>query len=278
LRRITGLGTNLVQGLLLSGAMKVQATPTSKVAPETCMNKLALFALIATQAAGCVVHEDGYYEEPYYEDATITGEWSFHNIATDSRTGCPQGFGTVRMISQPVDSRLVPIGEPFIDLFDCLDGRHTSALLPPDIYSVWLEVTTDNNQQLYAQSTSQIVDVIERDALFSAQILNDGGYFLLDWQLRGSSSNTTLSCGGVDSVEILSTLVGSTEALGDKFRCADGSGLTAGLLNGSYTLSVAALDASDKALGTAPAQTNKAIRDRNQVTDLGLITIPIDNR
>lgn len=239
---------------------------------------LAPLALVVTQAAGCVVHDDGYYEEPYYEDATITGEWSFHNIATDSRTGCPQGFGTVRMISQPVDNRLSPIGEPYIDLFDCIDGRHTSALLPPDIYQVWLEVTTDNNNQLYAQSTSKIVDVIERDAVFSAQILNDGGYFLLDWQLRGSSSNQTLSCAGVDSVEILSTLSGSTQAVGDKFRCGDGSGLTAGLLNGSYTLSVAALDASNKSLGTAPAQTNKAIRDRNQVTDLGLITIPIDNR
>jgi hypothetical protein len=236
-----------------------------------------LALLVATQATGCVVHEDGYYEEPY-EDATITGEWSFLNIANDVRTGCPQGFGTVRMISQAVDDRLAPIGEPYIDLFDCIDGRHTSALLPPDIYQVWLEVTSDDNRALYAQSTSKIVDVIERDALFSAQIINDGGYFLLDWQLRGSSTNTTLSCAGVDSVEILSTLVGSTEAVGDKFRCGDGSGLTAGLLNGSYTLSVAALDATNKSLGTAPAQTNKAIRDRNQVTDLGLITIPIENR
>ena len=242
------------------------------------MNKLALALFgFALGAVGCVPYE----EDPYYEeDALITGEWSFHNIAggSDTRTGCPAGFGTVRMISQPVDSRLAPIGEPFIDLFDCLDGRHTSALLPPDVYQVWLEVVTDNNSSLYAQSTSKIVDVIERDALFSAQIINDGGYFLLDWQLRGSMSNSTLSCTGIDSVEILSTLSGSTEAVGDKFRCGDGSGLTAGLLNGSYTLSVAALGADNRAIGTAPAQTNKAIRDRNQVTDLGLITIPIDGR
>jgi hypothetical protein len=235
------------------------------------MNKLALLALLG--AVGCVPYE----EDPYYEeDALITGEWSFLNIATNSTTGCPAGFGTVRMISQAVDNRFSPVGEPYIDLFDCRDGRHTSAFLPPDVYQVWLEVVTDNNGSLYAQSTSKIVDVIERDATFSAQIINDGGYFLLDWQLRGASTNQTLSCSGVDSVEILSTLVGETEAIGDKFRCGDGSGLTAGLLNGSYTLSVAALDASDRAIGTAPAQTNKAIRDRNQVTDLGLITIPIE--
>jgi len=241
------------------------------------MQRLALATLIASQAAGCVIYDDGY-TEPVYEDATITGEWTFHNIATSSNTGCPTGFGTVRMISQPVDDRLAPIGEPFIDLFDCIDGRHTSALLPPDVYQVWLEVVSDSGSSLYAQSTSKIVDVIERDALFSAQILNDGGYFLLDWQLRGEVSNQTLSCAGVDSVEILSTLSGSTEAVGDKFRCGDGSGLTAGLLNGAYTLSIAALDASDRSLGTAPPITSKAIRDRNQITDLGLITIPIQGR
>src|SRR5512139_1563426 len=260
--------------------MKDRAALTSKLASglrlrrETRMNKLALLALVATQAAGCVMHDDG----PYYEDATITGEWTFHNIATNTDTGCPAGFGTVRMISQPVDDRLDPIGEPYIDLFDCLDGRHTSAFLPPDVYSVWLEVVSDSGGSLYAQSTSKIVDVIDRDALFSAQILNDGGYFLLDWQLRGTTSNQTLSCAGVDSVEILSTLSGTTEALGDKFRCGDGSGLTAGLLNGSYTIQVSALDSTNRALGKSPAQSGKAIRDRNQITDLGLITIPIEGR
>lgn len=237
------------------------------------MNKLAFLALAATLATGCVIHE-----EPYYEDATITGEWSFLNIATDTRTGCPAGFGTVRMISQPLDGRLAAVGEPFIDLFDCIDGRQTSAYLPPDIYEVWLEVTTDGGGSLYAQSTSRIVDVIERDALFSATILNDGGYFLLDWQLRGETTNQSLSCDGVGSVEILSTLSGTTEAVGDKFSCRDGSGITAGLLNGAYTVSVAALDRTDRSIGTAPTITSKAIRDRNQITDLGLITIPVQGR
>ena len=240
------------------------------------MKNLALACILAGVATGCVVHEDdGYY---YEEDALITGEWSFVNIATETETGCPSGFGTVRMISQPLDSRLSPIGEPFIDLFDCSAGRHTSAALPPDIYQVWLEVVTDDSRALYAQSTSKIVDVIERDAVFSAQILNDGGYFLLDWQLRGEDSNQTLSCAGVDSIEIASTLASSTAAVADKFDCADHSGLTAGLLNGTYTISVAALGTDDRSLGTAPAQSNRVIRDRNQVTDLGLITIPIAGR
>jgi hypothetical protein len=236
-----------------------------------------LLAVLATQATGCVIHDDRYgYEDDDYGDATIIGEWRFRDLATDTATGCPAGFGTVRLISQPIDTRLAPVGEPYIDLFDCVDGRHASALLPPDVYQVWLEIVTDSGTGTYAQSTSKFVDVIERDATFSAEILNDGGYFMFDWQLRGEQTNQALDCAGTDSIEILSTLSGATEAIGDRFRCDDGLGLTAGLLNGAYTISVAALDSSDRAIGIAPAQTSKAIRDRNQITDLGSITIPID--
>jgi hypothetical protein len=241
------------------------------------MNKLALVSLFSALTTGCVI-EDRYQDPgPGYEDATISGEWSFHSIATKTDTSCPTGFNTVRMISQPVDSNLRATGEPYIDLFDCFDFSHASAPLPPDVYQVWLEVVSDSGTTMYAQSTSRVVDVVERDALFSAEILNDGGYFLFDWQLKGQSSNSSLSCTGVDSVEILSTLSGATQAVGDKFRCGEGSGLTAGLLHGNYTLSVAALDANNRSIGTAPAIT-KEIGDRNQVSDLGLITIPIDNR
>ncbi|MBA3394930.1 MAG: hypothetical protein H0T89_19950 [Deltaproteobacteria bacterium] len=230
--------------------------------------------MLALSATGCVV----YAEDRYEDAATISAEWSFENIATNTRTDCPAGFDTVRMISQPVDRDLRPLGEPFVDLFDCRDGRHASELLPPDVYQVWLEIVSNGGESLYAQSTSAIVDVIDRDALFSATILDDGGYFLFDWTLRGETSNATLSCAGTDSIEILSTLSGTTEARSDKFNCDDGSALTAGLLAGSYTVSVSALDRSDRALGTAPTLTSKAIRDRNQVTDLGLITIPIANQ
>jgi hypothetical protein len=236
--------------------------------------KHLLLLLVASQAAGCVYYADG---EGVYEDALITGEWTFTDLATNTTARCPAGYGTIRMISQPVDSRLEPVGQPYIDLFDCSDSRHTSEYLPPDVYEVWLEVMNDRQTETYAQSTSKIVDVIESDAVFSAEILNDGGYFLLDWQLRGERTNAALSCDGVDGVEISATLSGSTKALTDIFDCRDGSGLTAGLLSGDYTLSVSANDASERALGTTPAQA-KTIRDRNQVTDLGLITIPITDR
>jgi hypothetical protein len=235
----------------------------------------SLFALIASAAAGCIIQDN-----TGYEDATITAKWSFLNLANETVTGCPIGFNTVRLVSQPIDRDFQAVGEPFIDLFDCVDGRHPSALLPPDIYQVWVEVTNNRETELYAQSTSTIIDVIERDATFEATILNDGGYFLFDWALLGETSNARLSCGeaGTGTVSILTTLNGTTEGHDELFECGSGSGLTSGRLNGSYTISVAALDANDRSIGTAPALTNKAILDRNRVTDLGVVTIPIDNQ
>lgn len=259
------------------------AGPSNAATTETPMKHLvltSLFVAVASQSAGCIIYDDT--DDPYYDsDATIVGEWSFKNLANNALTGCPSGYDTVRMISQPVDLSGREVGEPYIDLFDCVDMRHATALMPPDVYLVWLEVLDSRDNALYAQSTSQYVDVVERDATFSATILNDGGYFLFDWALRGAQSNDTLSCGEAgdpDSIEILSTLSGTTEAIGDKFNCADGSGITGGLLAGAYTLSVSALDREDRALGTAPALVNEPILDRNRITDLGVITIPIDNR
>jgi hypothetical protein len=59
------------------------------------------------------------------------------------------------------------------------------------------------------------------------------------------------------------------------FDCADGAGLTAGLLAGSYTISNSIIDAQGAPLGIAPAQ-NSIIQAPNKVTDLGSIEIPVD--
>ena len=45
--------------------------------------KHLLLLLVASQAAGCVYYADG---EGVYEDALITGEWSFTNLATNTTT------------------------------------------------------------------------------------------------------------------------------------------------------------------------------------------------
>ncbi len=233
-----------------------------------------LLAALVSQSAGCIIESDDPYD---YEDATITAEWSFKNLETATITGCPAGYDTVRLISQPLNSRTEPVGEPYVDLFDCAEGRHPSALLPPDVYQVWLEVTTGAQGEIYAQSTSAIVDVIDRDATFSATILDDGGYFLFDWTLRGESTNTTLACRPGETIAVHTMLVGSTTGRDEAFDCDAGSGVTAGLVEGEYDVILTVRDENNRTVGTATALRAQPILDRNRVTDLGLVTIPVEN-
>lgn len=230
------------------------------------MRKLVLAAVLASAATGCVAEESGL----------ITAQWSFKELSTNSSLECPTGFDTTAVYAIPVDSFGERIGQPLIDLYNCQDFRGTSDY-PIDLYEVYLEITNDNNTALYAQSTSAIVDLVPNDATFTTTIIDDGGFFRFDWDLVGQVSNQPLSCADVqaDGVEIVSTLSGTSQLVSDIFRCEDYFGYTGALLAGSYTVSVAALDANDAAISDAPALTNKVIQAPNKITDLGVIVLPI---
>jgi hypothetical protein len=238
-----------------------------------------LLAAIATQATGCIITTE---DDDPGEAAFITADWTFRNIATQSNTGCPAGFGTVALHNQEVDLDNRPIpGTEVIDLFDCIDGRHESAPLDPVVYETWLEVTSSGGASVYAESLSAIVDVTQVDKTFSATILNDGGYFQVAWDLRGATTNNPLQCRDVanlDGVEIISTVTGGTQAVVDKFDCENGIDISGGLLQGSYTVSVDAFDDAAGALGPPVNLTNRTIKDRNGVTDLGRVTLPITGK
>lgn len=249
------------------------------------MNKLAAF-LIAAACPACVIHttgDDGGGGGGGGGDAaTISARWSLRNMADGATTACPAGFDTAQLISQPVDANNNPVGDPIVDLFDCAAKAGTSAALPPDVYQVWIEIRNTDGSTLYAQSLSQFVDVRVQDKAFATQILNDGGYFQLSWDLIGNTSQQMLTCsqiaGGVDAVETISTSVADSHRFyTDKFTCEDHVGVTSGLLQGAYTISIDASRA-DKSIGTAPTLASKVIRAQNQVTDLGHIVIPIDGQ
>lgn len=236
------------------------------------MKNLVLGSLIALTATGCIIESNGG------DDAFITANWTFQNVATNTTTSCPPGFNTVALYNQEVDSVGNSIGAPIVDLFDCVDGTGTSAPLPPTLFLSWIEVTTDNNSGVYAQSTSAFVDVTTSDKSFSAQILNDGGYFEFAWNLYGAQTNADLSCaqaGATGGVDLTATVAGSTEANSDVFDCEDFRGITAGYRAANYTISVAALNSADQAIGVAP-EIQAAIQTQNRVTSLGTVEIPID--
>jgi hypothetical protein len=234
----------------------------------------SLIALAASQAAGCIISsgDDGG------ENAYITATWSVRSEATNSEVTCPPNGTTAALYNQPVDGNGNNAGPVIIDLFNCSDKSGTSAPLPPTRYLTWIELANDNNTSRYAQSLSAYVDVTTSDKTFSAQILVDGGYFQLAWNLQGASTNAALSCAqaAADGVEAIGTLVSNPNVSNsDIFPCEDHSGITAGYTQGTYTVSVAALNTADQSIGTAPALTNRTIEAPNKVTDLGTITIPI---
>ncbi len=243
--------------------------------------KSALFvATVASLATGCIIH-DGSRDDRGYDAAAIEARWSLRDLATDRATACPAGFTTAQLNTQLVDERGNPLDRVITDLFDCADGYGVTDLLVADRQLVWLEIRSDDGSRLYASSTSAIVDLYNGSATFDAQILNDGGYFQLDWNLVGKQSNRPLQCsdviGGVDAIEGISTSVANgREAIVDTFVCEDHVGISGGLLAGDYTISLDA-QAGNKSVGTA-APVSKRILDKNQVTDLGSITIPIEGQ
>jgi cysteine-rich repeat protein len=211
-------------------------------------------------------------------DAFITASWSFRNEATSTTSGCPSGFDTVALYSQEVTSTGTPIGSAIIDLFDCAAGTGTSAPLAAALYVSKIDVTNTNNTSVYASSINVNLDLTTSDKAFSAQILNDGGYFYFGWTLRGASTNTDLTCasaGAAGGVKTLATDISdSSNSATDLFDCDDGAAYTAGYLAATYTVSVSALNSSSQPIGTAPT-VNGTIGIHNAITNLGTIDIPI---
>lgn len=238
----------------------------------------SLIALAASQAAGCIIttgDDDGG------EDAFISATWSLREEATNTNNiPCPPGFDTAALYNQPVDANGNSVGQPIIDLFDCVAGSGTSAPLPPTTYLTWVEIANTNNTQVYAKSLSAYVDVTVSDKTFNTQILVDGGYFQLQWDLVGAQSNASLTCGqagAAGGVSLVGTQVSNpSNSNEDLFDCEDHYGITAGYTMGTYTVSVAALNAQDLSIGTAPEITNAVIGEANAVTNLNTVQIPID--
>ncbi len=209
-----------------------------------------------------------------------TANWSF-KTAAGATVACPGGFNTVAVISQALDVTDQPIGAPIVDLFTCSDGTGTITPVYQGRYRTHLEVTNAAGTSTYASSLSAVVDLTTGNKTLTAQILTDGGYFGFAWTLRGATSNSALTCaqvtGGLDGIELVATLNGTTSATTDIFTCSDGAGVTAGLASGTYTVSIDALQGT-AAVGTAPTLTNKVILAPNKVTDLGTVEIPIDGQ
>ena len=244
------------------------------------MNKLVLATMVTlvSQAAGCIIEDRGGNHGGSVEVATISARWSLRNMVDGATTVCPDGFDTVRLIMQPIDANGDAVGDAAEDRFDCDDRGGVATDLFPDVYQVWIEVTSHDLKKLYAQSLSQILDVTKVDESFGAEVLNDGGYFQLGWDLVGKTSNRPVACSqvtGLETIKAISTSVASaTRAYDDSFVCDDHFAVSGGLFEGDYTIAINALSGA-KSVGNMTLQT-QTIQGQNQVTNIGTIAIPID--
>jgi hypothetical protein len=233
------------------------------------MKKLVLGVLLAAavSATGCV--SDG---------STVTMTWDFTHLADNSARSCPTNFDTVRVIAQPTDpTSHLGAGRTFVDKFDCADGEGRIKL-SDNSYLVWLEVTNFSETSKYAQSQETFYDTLEGNVTIPVQILDDGGYFSLTWDLVDGPTNAPLSCTdvGIDragSVRVLTKLATSSAVITDNFDCTDHFGTTDGLLAGDYDITVEAFN--NGILGLADP-ISKIITAPNGVSYLGNVLIPID--
>jgi len=245
-----------------------------------------LIALAVTQAAGCIIVSDDDNPNNY---AHVSATWEIKNLATNQSLTCPPGYDTAALFNQAVDATDRPIGACshssdnnestcFVDLFDCAAHAGTSFPLPPTRYITWVAITDTSTNNVWAEGVPAYVDITNVDKTYSAQLLEDGGYFYVAWDLRAASNNAPLSCAGAGAtggVELTATVVGSTEAKSDQWDCENGADYTAGLRAATYTVVLSALNSSDQAIGTAPELTNKTIGRQNAITNLGTVQIPI---
>lgn len=233
-----------------------------------------LFAAVVSQTTGCIISSG--------EEATLTAEWSFHTVNPQGmlspENNCPPGFSEVELHMQELDAADRPIGPAIVDAFDC-QSRVGFSPLDPAVYEAFL-VVIDDNGDVYADTLSTIVDLTDSDKTFKAEIVDNGGYFKVAWDLRDEQNGTALSCRDVarlDGIEINATLAGSSAATNDQFDCENGVDFTAAVMAGNYVVSVNAFEdgTPDKLLGEPTTLNNKVMRDRNQVTDLGTVMIRV---
>jgi hypothetical protein len=239
------------------------------------MKNLVLGALLAVASStGCIISSGS-------SDSVVTARWQFTHLADKSPRSCPVGFATATIVSQPTDTVTHRgFGTTIVDKFDCADGIGTISL-PDDTYLVWVEIESDDGTQTYTQSQQTFVDTSFGDATIDIDILDDGGYFFLTWDLVDSVSQKPLTCAeaGVTSsgsVEAISTnMATSQKIITDKFTCEDHFGTTDALLAGNYTVAIDALDSTDRALSSRSTTVSKTITAPDGLTDLGHILIPI---
>ncbi|MGE0870315.1 MAG: hypothetical protein AB7P03_17245 [Kofleriaceae bacterium] len=231
---------------------------------------IGLGGLAGSQLTGCIISSRDQPEVGY-----ITAYWELRDVS-GTTTICPSGFTTAVLMSQPLSDSGDPIGAPIMDKFDCDDRGGETFALTPGPYQTWLEIRSDDLVSLYARSYAQFPDITHRDATVDFEVLNDGGYLELRWELRDAMTDVPISCADANVVSVQATATSATSSFTAIAPCGDLYALSAPQLEGTYTVSVAALGAGEAPIAVAPDITDQVINRELPVTDLGTVLIPVE--
>ncbi len=239
------------------------------------MKKLVLGALlVATTASGCIISSSSDPVPPGTVD--VTARWKFTHIADNSARSCPVGYNTGAVYAQEVTPlTLRPIGTPIIDLYDCSALAGFDTLSDDAVYLMWVQIENDTGSQVYAKGGQVYIDTLT-DTGFDTQILDDGGYLFLSWDLVGATSGAPLPCASDDDIKTVAMYSTSSFSAADLFTCTDHFGTTSPLPAGRYIVSVEARDGQGRSLGPLVNFTNKDVVAPNGLTDLGHVLVPVN--
>ena len=223
------------------------------------------------QTAGCIIVDDdddngGGGGNPADAGIDELGTAAM-SVSWTLDPGCPEDTSAAEVIAQNRST-----DEVFVDIYNCIDGGGQTAQLPLGSYDVWVEITNDAGDALFAQSNAVDVSLDTDGAVETVTIpsfLVNDGFFGLTWSLV-DAGGAALTCAEVFSggVDIIATNASTSEALVDVFNCEDGAGVTSPVPVASYTIVVDVLDKSDAALGTSVPR-DEDIEFGNQLVDLG---------
>lgn len=236
------------------------------------MKNLVLSAFVgamAFQSVGCIIESDD--DDPPLDGNRIAVTWNY-KINGVTQPGCPAGANGVDLLIKNQDT-----GRKDVYEYRCSDPVLIE-YVPDGTYQIWVELMS--GRTTYAQSVSLIDTLVGVDKDITVDIHEDKGFFFTRWTLKNEAQTQTLACNQVPNlfkISLLATKVGTSQRTDSLMDCGPGFGFSVAMNTGLYTLSLDAINAQNQALGTAGIATNKPIQDRNQITDLGTVVIPIDN-
>jgi hypothetical protein len=223
---------------------------------------LATFmAVMASLATGCIISsgDDGVDpgdDGPGDVEYNLNVDWAIGNVGSSAGVNCPVGADAI-LHAQPVDDDNNNVGAELTVTFPCEQFQGT-ALLPADVYAVWLEITdyaeTPSWEEGMAdQDRNDIEDLLTADNSHTFAFWDNGGYFAVEWTLPAGE---TCASAGADGAFFTPTLSGTT-FIGDPdvFNCEAGFGITAEYIEGQYVVAGQLVTGpNDEALGPADSQ------------------------